>query len=220
MRPQPVMPSRSLTSAAMRTLGCVRQRDQPAPPRPLRPSADHEQARCRRAHGVGKSRLLPHEDGSIIPVDFKSEHRIIVGDAAMLGGNDPSGAPVQDEDETAIFPDPDHIRRVDGSAGWYDLANKRRQCPDQRRWGVIQPSDDRHITRQQPAGRDFVGRRPNDGRGHDDNCDKSCSKRVFHSRRGRIPNIAQVRPQSVLPAQRACSSPVRRARILRAAFFF
>jgi hypothetical protein len=32
MRPQPVMPSRSLTSAALRTVGCVRQRDQPAPP--------------------------------------------------------------------------------------------------------------------------------------------------------------------------------------------
>lgn len=123
MRPQPVMPSRSLTSAALRTPGCVPQRDRPAPPRPLRPHANLEQARCRRSHGVDSSRLCSHEDSVVIAVDVKSEHRIVPDATAMLGRNDPSALLAPDEDGAAIFADPHQIRHVNGSAGWRDLAD-------------------------------------------------------------------------------------------------
>jgi len=151
MRPQPVMPSRSLTSAALRTLGCVRQRDRPAPPRPLRPHANLEQARCRRAYGVDSSRLCSHEDSVVIAVDVKSEHRIVPDATAMLGRNDPSALLAPDEDGRRFLPILTRsVTSMGAPAG--AISPTRSSMPGPMMVGR-HPAESRRILRSAPAGR-------------------------------------------------------------------
>jgi hypothetical protein len=128
--------------------------------RQMRRVASDEKCRCRRAHGLGKRHRLLQEDGSVIdPVHFEREYWIVVGEAAMFGRNDPSGAPIPDENVPAIvkLSKPYHVRLIERSADGHDLANMLRQCLGKRRRGAIQTGHYRHSARQQLTGRESIG---------------------------------------------------------------